>query len=317
MASVAERDQVMGHAYSGVFQFYLKQRVKCDVQAAFLRRPSEKALFKAVGHMSLTADARAPTRLTEDYKIALTNHPKISKLRRKRDRIASEIKNADVSCATSGKLLQEKGQADAVLQRAKSRLRVQALAKMRKEHFRKSDTQQLEAQFSEEVPVKLKQDAGITSITYQLKERARVAKTMCQPADELGKPKDLKRRKRLIQSLTALCERREARRRTTVPSSIEKDRMPEPHQFPIKCERTQCIFCLGLEDLPFHQRVFQWSRPAKMMDHVDKEHLRTRATSATIDCPHPVCKEGSVVLHGLQHFKSHVELLARFVERQE
>ncbi len=293
----------MGHAYSGVFQFYLNQRVKCDVQAAFLGRPSEKAFLKAVGHISLIADARAPTKLTKDYKIELANHPKISKLRRKRDGIASEIKNADLPCAKSVRLLLEKSQADAALQRAKSRLRVQALAEMRREYSRKSDTQQLEAQFSEEVPVKLKQDAGITSITYQLKERARVAKSMCQPADELGKPKDLKRRKRLIEGLTALCERREARRRTTVPSSIEQDQMPEPQRFPIKCERTQCIFCLGLGDLRFHQRLFQWSRPAKMMDHIDKEHLRPRATSATIDCPHP---EGSVVLHGLQHFKSHV-----------
>jgi len=161
VASVAERDQVMGHAYSGVFQFYLNQRVKSDIQAAFLGRPSEKALFKAVGHMSLTADARAPTKLTEDYKVALANHPKISKLRRKRDRIVSEIKNTDVSCATSGKLLREKGQADAALQRGKSRLRVQALAKMRKEYIRTSDTQQLEAQFSEEVPVKLRRAARL------------------------------------------------------------------------------------------------------------------------------------------------------------
>ena len=69
---------------------------------------------------------------------------------------------------------------------------------------------------------------------------------------------------------------------------------------------------LGLDTSTFadeRQRVqlSMLSRPAKMMDHVDKEHLRSRATSATIDCPHPVCKEGSVVLHGLQHFKSHVE----------
>ncbi len=65
VASVVERDQVMGHADSGVFQSYLNQRVKCHVQAAFLGRPSEKALLKAVGHMSLTADARAPTKLTD------------------------------------------------------------------------------------------------------------------------------------------------------------------------------------------------------------------------------------------------------------
>ncbi|KAF2174473.1 hypothetical protein K469DRAFT_648257, partial [Zopfia rhizophila CBS 207.26] len=43
VATVAERDQIMGHGYSGVFQFYINPRVKCDVQAAYLDQPSDKA----------------------------------------------------------------------------------------------------------------------------------------------------------------------------------------------------------------------------------------------------------------------------------
>jgi len=306
VASVAERDQVMGHAYSVVFQFYLNQRVKCDVQAAFLGRPSEKALLKAVGHMSLTADARAPTKLTEEDKIALANHPTISKLRRRRDVVASKMKSKDVSYAGSAKLQKKKREADAALQRARSRLRVRALARSRKEYFRKSDTEQLEAQFADQVDVRLEQDVGITSITYQLKERAQVAKLLCQPADELGKSNDLQRRSAPIRSMSALCKRREARRRATVPSVVEQEEVPEPQQFPVKCKPTQCIFCLGSEDLPFQQRIFPWARPAKMMDHVDNEHPQSRATDASIDCPHPVCKKSGVDLYGLEHFKSHV-----------
>ncbi len=72
----------------------------------------------------------------------------------------------------------------------------------------------------------------------------------------------------------------------------------------MKCKPTQCIFCLG--SLPFQQRIFPWARPAKMMDHVDSEHLQSRATDVSIDCPHPVCKEIGVLLYGLEHFKSHV-----------
>jgi len=37
--------QVTNHRDAGIFQAYLKERVRCDVQAAFLGRPSDDALI--------------------------------------------------------------------------------------------------------------------------------------------------------------------------------------------------------------------------------------------------------------------------------
>ena len=43
VASQAVLQQVMNHRDAGIFQAYLNERVRCDVQAAFLGRPSADA----------------------------------------------------------------------------------------------------------------------------------------------------------------------------------------------------------------------------------------------------------------------------------
>lgn len=60
-----------------------------------------------------------------------------------------------------------------------------ALAKLRKEYFKERDTEQRDAQFTEQVAVNLEQQPADTVITYQFKEMARVARIVCQPADDL------------------------------------------------------------------------------------------------------------------------------------
>jgi hypothetical protein len=65
VATQAILQQVMNHRDAGIFQTYLNERVSCDVQAAFLGRPSADALIKATSHMSRFVDPRAPVGLTE------------------------------------------------------------------------------------------------------------------------------------------------------------------------------------------------------------------------------------------------------------
>ncbi|KAM4062535.1 FluG domain-containing protein [Hirsutella rhossiliensis] len=60
-ATQAQLQQVMCHINAATYQAYINQRVQCDTVAAFLGRPSNKALLKAAGHMSRHADPRAPT----------------------------------------------------------------------------------------------------------------------------------------------------------------------------------------------------------------------------------------------------------------
>ncbi|KAF2188461.1 hypothetical protein K469DRAFT_565307 [Zopfia rhizophila CBS 207.26] len=58
VATQALLQQVMGHLDAGVFQAYINERVQCDVQAAFVGRPSTDTLFKSMTHMSRDIDPR-------------------------------------------------------------------------------------------------------------------------------------------------------------------------------------------------------------------------------------------------------------------
>ncbi|KAK4206005.1 hypothetical protein QBC37DRAFT_301669, partial [Rhypophila decipiens] len=53
--------QVMSHRNAGIYQAYINQKVQCDTVAAFIGRPSKKALIRAATHMSRYVDPRAPT----------------------------------------------------------------------------------------------------------------------------------------------------------------------------------------------------------------------------------------------------------------
>ena len=76
-ASQAILQQVMNHRDAGIFQAYLNERVRCDVQAAFLGRPSADALIKATSHMSRFVDQRAPVGLTKTQTSSLKTHPQL------------------------------------------------------------------------------------------------------------------------------------------------------------------------------------------------------------------------------------------------
>lgn len=92
VAPQGQLQQVMGHKDAGIFQAYINERVQCDVQAAFLGRPSEDALFKSLGHMSRDIDPRAPTQLTGEHINELKQHPLIVDLRERRDALSREVR---------------------------------------------------------------------------------------------------------------------------------------------------------------------------------------------------------------------------------
>lgn len=130
IATTAERDQVMGHSHSGIFQFYLNQKVKCDVQAAFLGVPSQDTLLRTVGHMSYTMDPNAPTELTEEDKARVSNHPKVAQNKQKLATLEGRITNLRRRRHTTEELADlyaERTRLDADLNRRKTRMRVRLL----------------------------------------------------------------------------------------------------------------------------------------------------------------------------------------------
>jgi hypothetical protein len=80
----------MNHRDAGIFQAYTNERVQFDVQAAFLRRPSNNAMIKSISHMSRNIDPRALTQLTQCEVNDLKMHPLIVELRQRRDILSKE-----------------------------------------------------------------------------------------------------------------------------------------------------------------------------------------------------------------------------------
>lgn len=314
-ATVAERDQIMGHSYSGIFQFYINPNVKCDVQAAYLDQPSDTALMRVLGNMSLTRDPLAPTKLSPEDARSIQQHPKVIKLRQRRDDLTERLKEVrrNAQCSTDMKieeeqLLELKKDAEAALRRRKKRLRDHAERKARQRFFMENDTRELE---EEDASILKDNDETKPATTvYALEERARVAEMLCRAPSGLHEPGALTQRIELIRAMTKLCSRREARRRRVaqVPLRLqgEEEDKSSSHLLPMESDPRQCPFCVNDERLPFPQRTFCWSRPAKMMDHAEDQHLKGLVPDAKIACPYATCRDNIARLEGVSHLKSHI-----------
>jgi len=138
----------MNYRDAGVFQAYLNERVRCDVQAAFLRRPSADALIRVANHISRYVDPRAPTELSDSNLDVLKTHPDIVRARQLQDSLSKDIR------AEFGTIKKSKGtkihklyqKAEAGLHCEKIRLRRSALHKSRKQFFKTVETKDVNKQ---------------------------------------------------------------------------------------------------------------------------------------------------------------------------
>jgi len=147
-------------------------------------------------------------------------------------------------------------------------------------------------------------------IEYNIPERAKVVQLTCSPDDDREK---LRRRLQAIEVKATLCDRRETQRRerpkTTVKQQESKGAMneskkDEKNDFPMICRPTQCPFCLGDERLPYLHRIYEYSKPNKMMNEARK-HLERFGPKDQVPCPHPQCKAARLVLPNVIAFKNH------------
>lgn len=144
-------------------------------------------------------------------------------------------------------------------------------------------------------------------VEHQILERTQLADFICTHVANITPNDIVKRRIQIAGLMLALCSRREAPRRynprVALPSTLViKEESPAVEPFPLICEKTQCIFfCTGKEK----KKTF--SRPAKMMDHVES-HLR-RELGPTVACRHPVCEAARLVLETVNQFKYHVQVV--------
>ncbi|KAH6704125.1 hypothetical protein BKA61DRAFT_739939 [Leptodontidium sp. MPI-SDFR-AT-0119] len=276
----AVRDQVMRHnpnsaVYNGA---YINERVPFDVLSAVLERPSADGILRMLTHMSLMRDPRAPIHVPDDVLAALPPDPSIVDLEQQRAQLkagAYRIQGTEVEAAVR-RLTAEIGI-------ARTRRRNIISEEYRADYFRRRPLEDIE-----------RQNRG-------------------QQEDEYIEPVDIvARRIHSAGLMVALCRRREVPRRYRLRVALPqppliKEESPDLEPFPLVLAKSQCPICIGDESKSYEERIGSFCRPAKMMDHVERIHLKGRDPHAKIECYHPVCKSQGLVLEHLEHFKGHVE----------
>lgn len=299
----------MGHRDAGVYQAYINQRVQCDVQAAFLGRPSSTVLFKAATHMSRYVDPRAPTELTAQQLDELRAHPDILQLRQRRDDLSREVRRQfgtlKQAAAEGSKTYQLYKHADDALRCAKAKMRRLAQKETRQEFFESINVREIRTQLDpsfldlEDCSWQQKQ------VEHVLAERGLVADLLCGDNTYKTDRVQTEHRIKTIDALIALCRRREPPRKCKRDLTWGLADEPETvSSFPTICERTQCLFCFSNQEQPPEVRLHRYATVYKARNHVER-HLRVFKPDEPIACPHPDCRGKGLVLTHRQHFMRH------------
>lgn len=66
--------------------------IERDFQSIYFGTPSQDELIQHAARMGLSRDERAPTKLTDEQKLEIRDHPRLAELRVQRDRYRERIK---------------------------------------------------------------------------------------------------------------------------------------------------------------------------------------------------------------------------------
>lgn len=316
VATTSERNQVMSHSRADIFErYYISQKVKRDVQSAFIGCAARESIISAVTRFSLTRDPRVPKELSDEQKAAIERDPHLLKLSDRQQSLAKLIKrkHGSIVKAHGTELHRQYTELGDIIRTEKKSLHRAAFERMRDEFFAAIDTIEVERQLlGLSVSDKFKaEDNG--NIHFTFKERARLAQNLFRSSDcTVEDHHELySRRVQTIEDWASLCSLHEGPRKRMVPPTRSKpdfgqfDDIIDADIFPILCPGTQCLFCLGDSQLPHSARMYSFSRPEHLRRHVQDCHLRYHADDSPLWCPHPSCSE---VLDGVENFKQHAFL---------
>ncbi|KAL9121382.1 MAG: hypothetical protein Q9187_002066 [Circinaria calcarea] len=314
------RGDIARDSKQGAVGYYLDREVRFNTQAAFLGRPSDEVVQKLARQMTLTVDPNAPTKLSEEDSRKLAKSKRVMQLSHESRTLTLKLreKYRFVRKAPRNEpWLKEKKKVDAMLHRAKTNRRNRMLDKARKRYFRNADTAILEAQFADDSITAPEEDiAPAEPLQYNIPERGFVVQMTCESPAAMTNHEKHVRRLEAIKARAMLCGRQESRRRGRPKHVFPKeaddlevvsDMCDEDREdlFPIICKPTQCTFCLGNEAKSYGERMFEYCRPSKMMDHVEDAHLSSYAPRDEVPCKHPQCALSKVILPGVMAFKNH------------
>ncbi|KAL3957291.1 hypothetical protein ACCO45_007869 [Purpureocillium lilacinum] len=310
-------DQVMRHdPLTGCLQnAYQNHRVGFNTQDAFLERdPSADGLTRAFTHMSIRCNPEVPKEIPKSEMDKLEPDPEVVELTNQVKRKAIQIRQEYGFIKNAPKeVKQEYEQLRRDLKSAGKAFRDDMTKVFQNEYRRRMHNAELERQLSG-IAI---EDHTEPSIQHALEERTQLQALLCDFDTNMSLEDITDRKIRAIDLMVHLASRREVRRPRPSPSPCEIDdspaRSPDPEplpkmeEIPLVLGKTQCIYCVGDEQLPYVGRMRSFNRVSHMMDHVEKVHLRHEPSRTRFVCRHPQCKHLGDFLTSLDHFKNHVQ----------
>jgi hypothetical protein len=284
---------------------YINERVRFDVQSAVLERPSADGVLRMLTHMSLMRDPRAPVHVPDDVLAALPPDPDITALEQQREQL-----KAGAYRVQGTRVEAEVRRLTAAIGSARSKRRNIISEEYRADYFRRRPTEDIERQNRGQEEEEYTEPV----VEHQIPQRSLLADLICTRVTDITPQDAVQRRIQTAGLMQVLCGCRELPRRyrlrVTLPAQpVVKEESPEADPFfPLVCGKAQCLFCIGDESKSYEERIgSSFCRPAKMMDHVERIHLKGKDPNARIECCHPTCKSQGLVLQHLDDFKGHVQ----------
>jgi hypothetical protein len=294
---------------------YLNRRVGFNTQDAFLERdPSADGLTKAFTHMSIRCNPEVPKEIPKTELDKLPPDPEIVDLTRRVKQLSMQIKYEHRFINAAPEHVQKDyRQLQRDLKNAEKAFRDDMTKVYQEACRRRIHNEELERQLSGTVA----EEKAEPILQHHLEERTQVSALMCDFRVDLSEQEITDRKVSAIDKLVCLAARREIRpprslrvsseSRESTPN--EEKSAPKIEEIPLVLGKTQCIYCVGNEQLPHADRMRTFKRVSHMMDHVENVHLRHEPAAPSFFCRHPRCKHLGDFLTSLDHFKNHVQTM--------
>lgn len=307
LASDAVRDQIARHnPAGGVFNgSYLNEIVNFDSQDAYLESDvTEDGLTRAFGHMSLRCHPGAPSGVpSELLRQLLKADPEIASLGREFNELHDQIKatyrfisHAPKKTSQEHKHLQQR------LKNAKKILVDELNTAYRRDYFFRVHNEMMKMSLDQTA---IEEPGNEPMVQHELEERNRLQEVLCNFSRDLPPQEIVSRKVTTVTLFVTLasrrvCQTRQPQRPSTNSQDPIKQEYPsltpftllQPDPFPLVCEKTQCIICLGDTRLTNKERTRKFSRVSHMMSHVEDVHLGKLQPGKKPACQHPHCSPG-------------------------
>lgn len=294
-----ETQQVMAHLNPDIYRrHYMPSSIDFDCQAIYFGTPRRDDLIRRVGAMH--RNAKAPKRLSEEWKAKITSHPEVVELNSKCETWDAQMK-ATQDPAEKLRLSQEHAAAKVNLGRIKSCLRSRYQKQERKEFHATSSYLEIEKQLMglPTDPVLLPPQ------NFELKERELLAKMFFIPVENLYAWQLLQLRADITHLLTRLCQRVETPSRLRSQAQLIVSIGPDGALSP-PANALFCPLCFWDSDerVPPLMRTAEFASKLTLGNHIKNKHLNYCVEQ--FSCPYRGCTD---ILNNASHFLSHCRVV--------